>query len=215
MPLLIPPRKKKMLEFFKGIADKGTPYLIGQIIGLVAIAWSLLIYTQKSRDRILIFKFICDAMSVAQFILCGAYTGAGLNAVMCGREAVFFNRGKHKWADSILWLFAFSALIFAMPFITCKEPVFSFLWVINVLPAIGSCLAVIGLYNKKAYVTRLFSLIGMSLWLTYVIIIENPVSILSNAISIVSILIGLGGDAVRALRQRRWETEEKAKDSAI
>lgn len=186
-----------MAEYFKAIADKGGAYVAGQILGVIVILWSILVYTRKDSDKILIFKFVSDVLSIFQFLLCGNYTGSGLNVVMCMREVVFYNRKRHKWASGKFWLYIFIVLIAAMPFVTSKEEVLSAMWFANIFPALGSGLAVIGLYDKNAMKTRIFSLIGVALWLVYVIMVENYISILSNAISLIAIIIGLIGDIVR------------------
>lgn len=96
-------------------------------------------------------------MSVVQFAFCGAYTGAALNVVMAFREIIFLNKTKHKWASGKIWLYIFIALIFLLPFVTSKEPILSALWLLNVLPAFGSSLAVVGLYNENTLITKTLS----------------------------------------------------------
>lgn len=191
-----------MQEFFDGLVAKGPLYLAGQILGFFLIAWTFLIYIQKNRNRILIFKLAGDAMSIVQYVLCGAYSGAGVNVVMCLREIVFLNRGKRKWADFKGWVVIFVVFIFVMTFVTNGQVLFSAIWWASLLPAIGSSIAVVGLYSKKASLTRLLSLIGICFWLVYVIIMENWIQVVSNLISIVSIAIGLVGDYVRAKKEK-------------
>ncbi len=186
-----------MEEYFRAIADRGVPYVAGQVLGIVVILWSILVYTRKNSDKILIFKLVSDALSIFQYLLCGNYTGSGLNVVMCMREIVFYNRKRRKWASGKAWLYIFIVLIAAMPFLTSKAEIFSVLWFANIFPALGSGLAVIGLYDKNAMKTRIFSLIGVALWLVYVIIVENYISILANIISLIAIIVGLIGDIVR------------------
>ena len=146
-----------MKTFFDKIAANGPLYTAGQIIGLALIIWDFFIYVQKSHEKILIFKCAGDLMSVVQFAFCGAYTGAALNVVMAFREIIFLNKTKHKWASGKIWLYIFIALIFLSPFVTSKEPILSALWLLNVLPAFGSSLAVVGLYNENTLITKTLS----------------------------------------------------------
>ena len=146
-----------MKTFFDKIAANGPLYTAGQIIGLALIIWNFFIYVQKSHEKILIFKCAGDLMSVVQFAFCGAYTGAALNVVMAFREIIFLNKTKHKWASGKIWLYIFIALIFLSPFVTSKEPILSALWLLNVLPAFGSSLAVVGLYNENTLITKTLS----------------------------------------------------------
>lgn len=191
-----------MRAFFESIAAKGPLFCAGQILGIFIIAWSFLIYLQRDRNRILIFKFCGDMFSVVQYALCSAPAGAVLNVIMGCREIIFFHRGKRRWANSIAWLFVFMALIFLSPFVTSKEPVFSALWLLNLLPACGSVLGVIGLYAKNPTLTRLLSLGGIICWLIYVTLLQNWIQIVSNVISICSILVGLLGDYIRYRKKK-------------
>lgn len=186
-----------MKDFFEKIISQGPFYTAGQILGFVIIIWNFFIYTQKSHKKILIFKCVGDLMSVAQFALCGAYTGAALNVVMALREILFLNKTKYKWAKSKIWLYIFIVLIFSSPFITSKEPILSALWFLNVLPAFGSSLAVVGLYNEKTLITKTLSGIGIICWLVYVILLKNYIQIIGNVITLTSIAIGIASEIWR------------------
>lgn len=195
-----------MLEFWNSIVDKGPLYLVGQVIGMIGIALAVVIYTQKDRNKLVIMKLVADVLNVFQQSFSGTYAGAATGAVMCLRDFVFIYRGKQKWADHIAWLFVFEIFIFVAPFITTNETAFSFLWYINILPALGSGIATVGLYNKNVVLARLFSLIGVVLILIYMIVLENYIQIVSNAISIASLAIGLIGDFWR--KKKMTEKEE-------
>lgn len=145
-------------------------------------------------------------MSVAQFALCGAYTGAALNIVMALREIVFLNKTKCKWAKNKIWLYVFIVLIFLSPFVTSKEPILSALWLLNVLPAVGSSLAVVGLYNEKTLITKTLSGIGIICWLVYVTLLKNYIQIIGNVITLTSIAIGI---ACEMLRKRKYVETDK------
>lgn len=193
-----------MEKFWNDIAAKGSLYVIGQVIGMVAIALAFAIYTQKDRNKLVVMKLIADALNVAQHAFSGTYAGAATGVVMCFRDFVFIYRGKKEWADRMIWLYVFELFIFVSPFITTKEPPFCFLWYINILPALGSGIATVGLYNKKAVVARLLSMIGISFILVYVVILQNYIQIVSNAVCILSSCIGLIGDC----RRKKKATEQ-------
>ena len=197
-----------MKNFFEKIAANGPLYTAGQIIGLALIIWNFFIYVQKSHEKILIFKCAGDLMSVVQFAFCGAYTGAALNVVMAFREIIFLNKTKHKWASGKIWLYVFIVLIFLSPFVTSKEPILSALWLLNVLPAFGSSLAVIGLYNEKTLITKMLSGIGIACWLVYVILLKNYIQIVGNVITLSSICIGITSELIRRKKGDEKETNE-------
>lgn len=196
-----------MKTFFDKIAANGPLYTAGQIIGLALIIWNFFIYVQKSHEKILIFKCAGDLMSVVQFAFCRAYTGAALNVVMAFREIIFLNKTKHKWASGKIWLYIFIVLIFLSPFVTSKEPIWSALWLLNVLPAFGSSLAVVGLYNENTLITKTLSGIGIACWLVYVTLLKNYIQIVGNIITLSSICIGIISEILR--RKKGNSAEEK------
>ena len=162
--------------------------LIGEIIGVVAIVEGFFIFLSSKRERILIFKFISDALWVANQLLIGGYTGALLNGIAMGREVVFYNRDKHKWAATPLWLVVFmliTAISPMMSLISGKEGWYA------ILPALGSMAAVIGFYSRRPAITRYVSFLANGLWLIYAIFVENISSIVCNIVLLVSAVTGL------------------------
>lgn len=167
--------------------DAQTIKLIGLIIGYVAVAEGFLIFLSSRRDRILIFKFIADVLWSVSYLLQGNYTGGILNAIAMGRETVFYNRDKHKWASSRLWLVFFLIVTMISPMyslISGKEGWYA------VLPAIGSLAAVIGFYSRSANVSRYIGLFANGVWMIYNILSKNMPATLSSAILMGSGVVG-------------------------
>jgi hypothetical protein len=162
--------------------------LIGEIIGFVAIGENFLIFLSNRRERILIFKFISDVLWAANNILLGGYTGAILNVVAMGRETVFYNRDKRRWASSPIWLAVFllvTAVSPVMSLISGKEGWYA------ILPALGSMAAVIGFYSRKPAITRYVSFLANGLWLIYAVFVHNISSIVCNIVLLTSAVTGL------------------------
>ena len=171
--------------------------LIGEIIGWIAVAEGFLIFLSNRRDRILMFKFIDDALWSASFLLTANYTGAILNAIGMGREAVFYNRDRRKWASTRFWLFFFLV-------VTAVSPLYSLIsgkegWY-AILPAIGSLAAVIGFYSRSADFSRYIGLFANGVWMVYNIICGKIPAITSSAILITS---GVVGCVLVAVRKRQ------------
>ncbi len=162
--------------------------LIGEIIGIIAVIEGFLIYLSNKRGKILILKFISDALWVANMSLVGGYTGAVLNSLCMCREFVFYNRDKHKWASSPLWLVVFMILTASSPIVSMamgKEGLFA------ILPAVGSMAAVVGYYHKKPSIMRYISIFANGCWLVYNIIITNYSGVVNGIILISSALVGM------------------------
>ena len=169
--------------------------LVGECIGLIAVIEGFFIYLSSKRERILIFKFISDFLWMLNHFCLGGYTGALLNLVAMGREAVFYNRDKRKFAKSTLWLYFFLIAVAISPLLSLvsgKEGWYA------LLPAFGSMAAVIGFYSRYPNVTRYTSFVANGLWLAYNVIISNYSATLSGVILLLSALIG----TVRSLRRK-------------
>lgn len=159
-------------------------YLIAQIVGYVAIAESVFIFISNKREKILIFKLIDDALWFTNMVLMGAYTGAVLNAIAIVREIIFFNRGKKKWATHKFWLFFFMIVMLVSPVLTWAGPV-------SILPAMGSCVAVICFYAEKPIMTKYLAYFAQGSWLAYAVLTKNWSSTVCNVIALVSATIGI------------------------
>ncbi len=159
-------------------------YLIAQIVGYVAIAESVFIFISNKREKILIFKLIDDALWFTNMLLMGAYTGAVLNAIAIVREIVFFNRGKKKWATHKFWLFFFMIVMLVSPVLTWAGPV-------SILPAMGSCVAVICFYAEKPIMTKYLAYLAQGSWLAYAVLTKNWSSTICNIIALISATIGI------------------------
>lgn len=160
-----------------------------QVIGYIAVAENLLIYVSNRRGRILLFKFISDALWFLNYLLMGGFTGAALNAVAMTREAVFSVRDRYKWAGA-KWIPALFLLL------TWVSPVLewvragAFTWQ-PLLPAIGSMIFVIGFYARNTKLTKVSSLFGNALWLTYAVLLHNWAGMVGNILMLISALIGI------------------------
>ena len=62
---------------------------IAQIIGFFGIVANLLIYQQKTQNRVLLFKLISDIIWAAHYFLLGAFSGAAVACIGILRESVF------------------------------------------------------------------------------------------------------------------------------
>ena len=169
-----------------------------QIIGYIAVAENLLIYISNRRDRILLFKFISDALWLLNYILIGGFTGAALNAVAMIREAVFSVRGRYKWAESKWIPVLFLALTWITPVLEWTHNG-AFTW-LPLLPAFGSMVYVIGFYVQNTMLTKVSSLLGTALWLTYALLLSNWAGVVGNVLMLLSAVIGI-------IRERNREKE--------
>lgn len=172
-----------------GVSDRLMDILkmIGEAIGVIAVIEGFWVYYSRNRERILLFKFISDVLWFFNLLFLGGYTGALLNLIAMGREAVFYHRGKKKWASTPLWLAVFLL-------VTAVSPAFSLIsgregWY-AVFPAIGSMLGVIAFYQSRPSATRAVGFFSHVLWLIYACFIRNYSSAVCNAVLLTSTIVG-------------------------
>lgn len=164
----------------------GAVNTIAQIIGVVAVAVSCVIFLGRKRRTILISKFTADVLWFLHYFLIGAYSGAALNVLALGRESVFYNKEK-KWASHRFWLFLFLILTIASCLMTWEGP-------ISLLPMIGSCSAVVSFWCTKPIHIRLMAIPAQVLWLIYGIVHFSLPGFICNTMALVTIGIGLWQD---------------------
>ena len=125
----------------------GTWEITAHMLGVIGIVLGFFIYLSKSRARIILCKFISDAVWFLNFLFLGDATGAILNLIAMGCETVFQNRGKYSWASHHIWLFVFLLLTLLSPIIEWRK-LGTFSWP-PLCPAIGSMFAVVSFYSKQ------------------------------------------------------------------
>lgn len=188
-----------MFDFFK--LENFDWYAFGQIFGIVISFFSFFVYFGKSRNKLLIAKISLDMGYFFQQIMIGAYTGAVLNAISTVKGVVFYNRGKHKWASSRVWLYVFILLVLISPVLTWNGPM-------SLLPTLGSVISVISFYCMKPSHMRILGLFSQSLWLAYSILTVNIGVIISTSIQLIAVIVGLICDWVGKRKVKSNNNEE-------
>lgn len=167
----------RMAEWWNGLWN-GTPaHVAGQILGILLIFPSMFFLFPRDKRKILKIKLFLDIMNTIQYALIGAYAGAVLNFIMCGREIIFLNKGKKRWADSHVWFFVFILLVLVSPvysIVSGKEG-----W-LAIMPACGSVIAVIALGQENPHRLRILAVVGSVPWLIYAIITGNIGATVTN-----------------------------------
>lgn len=195
-----------MAEWWNGLWN-GTPvYVAGQILGILLIFPSMFFLFPRDKRTILKIKLFLDIMNTIQYTLLGAYAGAALNLVMCGREIIFLNKGRRRWADSHVWFFVFIFLVLVSPvysIVSGKEG-----W-LAIMPACGSVIAVIALGQENPHRLRILAVVGSVPWLIYAIITGNIGAIITNILSVtagtIAVFKNLAKDGL--IGKRRLEKE--------
>ena len=167
-------------------------YQIATTIGWISTIQSLFIFTAKKRGKILVLKLINDVLNIINFTMLGTYTGAVLNVIAVCRESIFYFKDKKSWANSKIWLFIFMFLMMLSPLSVVLDPSRSTTekWM-QLLPATGSTLAVIGLFMSKEQLIRVLNLFAQAPWVIYNIYNQNIPATVNSCFGIISVVWGL------------------------
>ncbi|MBQ3084922.1 MAG: YgjV family protein [Clostridia bacterium] len=180
---------------------------IAYILGIVGVVECFFIFYSKTREQILFFKFLCDVIWLANYLLLGNITGSVINGINMVREVVFYHRGKKKWATSHIWVAVFLIANLTSPvysLVSGAEGLYA------LLPAIGSGLNAFAFYHSKPQATRAIGFVAQALWLTYTIYGRNLLSSVANIVLIISAVLG----AIRQYRADRKEKQNTKKSDA-
>lgn len=167
--------------------------IIAQVIGIFAMACNILSYQQKTQKGVLCFQLVGGALFCINFFMLGAIIGGLLNAIAFVRAILFIYKEKLH-TDNIYWFIGFIVVFivcYALTFtVFQKEPTF-INFVIELLPVIGMVALTVGFRLKDAKSVRICGLVSSPAWLIYNIIAFSVGAIVCEAISIVSIFIGM------------------------
>ena len=170
-----------------------TREIIAQAIGLLAMAFNILSYQQKTRNRAIAFQLCGGALFAVNFFLLGAIVGSILNVIAAIRAIVFLNKEKLK-ADHPAWLVGFTAtyiLSYVLTFTAFgKEPT-AFNLIVEFLPVIGMTATTISFRLSDAKAIRKYGLISSPSWLIYNIANFAIGAICCEVLSLISIVIGM------------------------
>lgn len=179
--------------------------LIAQMVGIFAMAFNILSYQQKTRQRAIAFQLGGSILFAVNYLMLGAVVGGILNAIGTFRAIVFLNKEKFR-ADKPIWLAGFVGayvLSYVLTFtLFGKAPTFGNL-IVEFLPVVGMTATTISFRLSDAKSIRRFGLISSPSWLVYNIVSFSVGAIICEVLSLGSILIGM----LRFDRKSNCDTE--------
>lgn len=167
--------------------------IVAQVIGIFAMTCNILSYQQKTQKGVLCFQLMGGALFCINFFMLGAIIGGLLNAIAFVRAILFIFKDKLH-TDNNYWFVGFIVVFIVCYVLTFtvfqKEPT-PINFIIELLPVIGMVALTVGFRMKEAKHVRLCGLVSSPAWLIYNIIAFSIGAIVCEAISIVSIIVGL------------------------
>lgn len=171
-----------LLEWLK--SEFSTPRnAFAQIMGILPLILTFFTFLYHDRKRTIATKATTDFLFAIHFFLLGETVGGCINLVGTVRDIVFAQKGKKKWASHIGIPILFCAFTVIVTLLRWEA------WY-NILPMIGSVLAVIGFWCSDVKNIRKFNVPATLLWLVYSIRIGSISNLISNIIAIGSLLVG-------------------------
>jgi hypothetical protein len=153
-------------------------------IGGIALVFIFLSWNAKSRKKILTLQAINLVFFTVHYFLLSAYVGAAMCVVSIGRNYVFIKKNEKKWANHWWWFYFFTLISAGVLVIFWKG------W-ITILPVVGIIVGMHALTKDKPSEIRFYMLIACIIWVPYTIVVQSYSGFLSQAIGIISILIGM------------------------
>ena len=161
------------------------PEIIVQGIGFVAVAAFILSYQIKSNRRLFLLQLIGSALFCLQFFLLDAFSGCLSLAVNILRNALMMKYNDWEWVRRKGCPVIIAALFTAVLFFTWNGPV-------SLLAFAASVSSTFVYWTNSPRKIRMVNLICASpCWLIYDVIVHSWGGLLSESITLISILVSV------------------------
>ncbi len=157
--------------------------LTGHVLGFIAVTLFFYSYQCTEKRKLVVVQTVATALSCVQYLLIGAFSGFALNVVCIIRNVTFYFRDKHNRTD------LFAPILFSVCMAVAS--IFSWEGIHSLLITSGLVINTMcmGLCDAKSF--RKTILISSSLILIYNIFAFSYSGILSESISLISVVIGI------------------------
>ncbi len=157
--------------------------IIAQILGVGAFIFSAVSFQAKSFKMINTLKIISQIMFTVQYLMLGAFTAMFMNMFSFLRGFVYVDLEK-KQKSTVLAQIIFSLIFILLGILTWDG-------IIGVMAIMGTVLQTIAFGNSKPSNIRLINLPTCFMWMAYNCHYRSVGGLLSDAFSLVSIVIGI------------------------
>ena len=181
---------------------------VAQIFGLCGMTMNVLSYQRKEQREIIFMQMIGSLFFAVNFFMIGAFVGALLNVVGMLRAVVYWQRERFH-AQKIHWVFGLGIVyiaVYVLSFTVFGTEPSSKNLLVELLPVIGMIITTVSFYLGRAKAVRFLGIINSPLWLTYNIVNFTLGGIITESISLVSIVLGI----IRYDLKKKENPNEKA-----
>lgn len=167
--------------------------IIAQGLGIIAMAFNIFSFQQKTSTKVILCQMFGGILFSASFFMLGATVGGILNAIAAFRAIIYIYEEKFH-AKHMAWLIFFFSLFVASYILTFTVFGKEFNLknaIIELLPVIGMTASTISFRLNNAKAIRRYGLISSPSWLIYNVINVAVGAIVCEALSLISIFIGM------------------------
>ena len=157
--------------------------IISDILGIVGILFTVILYQQKNRKSLLVYKLLIDVIWLGHYAFMGAFSGAVVCVIAALRELIFVKRDPRN-KKGIIWLPSFIV-------VAIVSTVFTWNNAFSILTCIASCLAVVSFFIGKPKISRIFVFPISACMLVYDIACGSVAGICNECFAITSSAVGI------------------------
>ena len=157
--------------------------IVIQLIGFVGMFLSIISFQSKSYQKIIWIRVLSEFVFAVQYFLLGAYTGMATNLTSCVTNTIYRERIKHN-KKTLGFQIGFAILFAVIGILSWHGP-------ISLLVIAAKILSTVANGNKNPKTIRILNLIINPLWLVYDIVVFSLAGVLSDAFTILSLIIAM------------------------
>lgn len=158
-------------------------YIIGQIIGIVAIVIGFISYQMKEQKNVLFLQVIVSGLFCIHYLLINAISGMALNVIMFVRGIIYYLRNKFNWKENV------TPIIFAI--IVLIVSVISWQAWYSIFIVLGLFIHTLCMSMNDAQKVRKSILITSPLVIIYNVFVLSIGGIIYESVAVISSLIGI------------------------
>lgn len=159
-------------------------YIVSQIIGFIAFIVSLIAYQRKKKKDILFTGIIASILNLIHYLILGGYSGAVTKAIAILRDTFIVCKEKKKVLNNILFL-----VIFILLYLCAM--IYTYNGILSIFPLVAALIYLIPTWFGNSKTVKKAALFCYFLWLIYNIFVLSIAGVISNTVSIISIIISL------------------------
>ena len=157
--------------------------LIANCVGIFGVLACIMIFQQTERKKLLFWKLIADCFWTVQYLILGAFSGAGVTLIAVARSIIFL-RIDPKKGKGVGWLIGFLSVSVIVAALTWKN-----WW--NLCSLTASVLGITSYWIGKPRVSRVLSFPISTAMLIYDLTTMAYMGVINEAMSMVSSIIGI------------------------